>query len=181
MWQVKRLVAWPNRRLHLSVQQDGSMGKTACWQRWVQFPGYTWWRESTSTSFPLDCMYKWHAHKVRHIENWNEKRVLSVESETRELEGSWPMVFLSLCPSPPRDSSMSLLSQQPFLSLVLTCLKGQDEQREGLLASLHSQVHQVRVSGVLEVTSGWGRVHLRGHCMLGLFIIFWLKTFNDLE
>lgn len=40
-------------------------------------------------------------------------------------------------------SSMSLLSQQPFLSLVLTCLKGQDEQREGLLTSLYSQVHQV--------------------------------------
>lgn len=28
---------------------------------------------------------------------------------------------------------MSLLSQQPFLSLVLTCLKGQDEQREDSL------------------------------------------------
>lgn len=42
--------------------------------------------------------------------------------------------------------SMSLLSQQPFLSLVLTCLKGQDEQREGLLTSLYSQVQQVDVS-----------------------------------
>lgn len=41
---------------------------------------------------------------------------------------------------------MSLLSQQPFLSLVLTCLKGQDEQREGLLTSLYSQVHQVQVT-----------------------------------
>lgn len=40
--------------------------------------------------------------------------------------------------------SMSLLSQQPFLSLVLTCLKGQDEQREGLLTSLYSQVQQVQ-------------------------------------
>lgn len=39
--------------------------------------------------------------------------------------------------------SMTLLSQQPFLSLVLTCLKGQDEQREGLLTSLYSQVQQV--------------------------------------
>ncbi|KAJ7402236.1 Mediator of RNA polymerase II transcription subunit 12-like protein [Pitangus sulphuratus] len=39
--------------------------------------------------------------------------------------------------------SMSLLSQQPFLSLVLTCLKGQDEQREGLLTSLQNQVTQV--------------------------------------
>lgn len=40
---------------------------------------------------------------------------------------------------------MSLLSQQPFLSLVLTCLKGQDEQREGLLTSLYSQVQQVGI------------------------------------
>ncbi|MBN3270456.1 MED12 polymerase, partial [Polyodon spathula] len=39
-----------------------------------------------------------------------------------------------------KQKSMSLLSQQPFLSLVLTCLKGQDEQREGLLTSLYSQI-----------------------------------------
>uniref|UniRef100_S4RBR9 Mediator complex subunit Med12 catenin-binding domain-containing protein n=1 Tax=Petromyzon marinus TaxID=7757 RepID=S4RBR9_PETMA len=39
--------------------------------------------------------------------------------------------------------SMSLLSQQPFLSLVLTCLKGQDEQRESLLTSLQNQVNQI--------------------------------------
>ncbi|RXM27441.1 Mediator of RNA polymerase II transcription subunit 12-like protein [Acipenser ruthenus] len=38
---------------------------------------------------------------------------------------------------------MSLLSQQPFLSLILTCLKGQDEQREGLLTSLQNQVNQI--------------------------------------
>uniref|UniRef100_A0A8C0VJW0 Mediator complex subunit 12 n=1 Tax=Cyanistes caeruleus TaxID=156563 RepID=A0A8C0VJW0_CYACU len=42
-----------------------------------------------------------------------------------------------------KQKSMSLLSQQPFLSLVLTCLKGQDEQREGLLTSLYSQVQQI--------------------------------------
>ncbi|KAI4897312.1 hypothetical protein NFI96_034020, partial [Prochilodus magdalenae] len=42
-----------------------------------------------------------------------------------------------------KQKSMSLLSQQPFLSLVLTCLKGQDEQREGLLTSLCSQVQQI--------------------------------------
>ncbi|XP_069582856.1 mediator of RNA polymerase II transcription subunit 12-like protein [Ranitomeya imitator] len=38
---------------------------------------------------------------------------------------------------------MSLLNQHPFLSLVLTCLKGQDEQREGLLTSLQNQVNQI--------------------------------------
>lgn len=43
----------------------------------------------------------------------------------------------------PAFLSMSLLSQQPFLSLVLTCLKGQDEQREGLLTSLYSQLQQI--------------------------------------
>ncbi|GCC30344.1 hypothetical protein chiPu_0008794 [Chiloscyllium punctatum] len=41
-----------------------------------------------------------------------------------------------------KQKSMSLLSQQPFLSLVLTCLKGQDEQREGLLTSLQNQINQ---------------------------------------
>ena len=54
---------------------------------------------------------------------------------------------------------MSLLSQQPFLSLVLTCLKGQDEQREGLLTSLYSQVHQVQVSGTAELGGRAEKVH----------------------
>ncbi|XP_032668438.1 mediator of RNA polymerase II transcription subunit 12 isoform X2 [Odontomachus brunneus] len=41
-----------------------------------------------------------------------------------------------------RSKSPSLFNHQPFLSLVLTCLKGQDDQREGLLTSLHSQLSQ---------------------------------------
>lgn len=63
---------------------------------------------------------------------------------------------------------MSLLSQQPFLSLVLTCLKGQDEQREGLLTSLYSQVHQVWVSGLLSQARGQGWAHLRPPCTQNL-------------
>ncbi|KFD72362.1 hypothetical protein M514_01715 [Trichuris suis] len=38
--------------------------------------------------------------------------------------------------------SSSLLGQQPFLSLLSTCLKGQDDQREGLLCSLLKQVQE---------------------------------------
>ena len=38
--------------------------------------------------------------------------------------------------------SKSLLSHQPFLSLILTCLKGQDEQREFLLNSLLTQLEK---------------------------------------
>lgn len=38
--------------------------------------------------------------------------------------------------------SKSLLSHQPFLCLILTCLKGQDEQREVLLNSLLSQMER---------------------------------------
>lgn len=34
------------------------------------------------------------------------------------------------------------INHQPFLGLILTCLKGQDDQREGLLQSLHSQLQQ---------------------------------------
>jgi mediator of RNA polymerase II transcription subunit 12 len=37
------------------------------------------------------------------------------------------------------DSTL-LLGNQPFLSLVLTCLRGQDEQRQDLLKSLHDQL-----------------------------------------
>jgi len=52
-----------------------------------------------------------------------------------------------------KQKSMSLLSQQPFLSLVLTCLKGQDEQREGLLTSLQNQVNQVKYMRILSQAS----------------------------
>lgn len=34
------------------------------------------------------------------------------------------------------------MSHQAFLGLILTCLKGQDEQKEGLLSSLHTQLSQ---------------------------------------
>ena len=37
---------------------------------------------------------------------------------------------------------MSSVNHQPLLSLILTCLKGQDEQREGLLTSLQTQLTQ---------------------------------------
>lgn len=60
---------------------------------------------------------------------------------------------------------MSLLSQQPFLSLVLTCLKGQDEQREGLLTSLYSQVQQVSVLLLLSLSS---RTHSSSDRLLSL-------------
>ena len=46
--------------------------------------------------------------------------------------------------------SKSLLGHQPFLSLILTCLKGQDEQRECLLSSLHSQLEKF-INNVKEV------------------------------
>lgn len=64
---------------------------------------------------------------------------------------------------------MSLLSQQPFLSLVLTCLKGQDEQREGLLTSLYSQVQQVQVTGPRSGGRGQRRVHPKGPRVHGTF------------
>lgn len=34
------------------------------------------------------------------------------------------------------------MCHQAFLGLILTCLKGQDEQKEGLLSSLHTQLSQ---------------------------------------
>lgn len=37
---------------------------------------------------------------------------------------------------------MPQMCHQAFLGLILTCLKGQDEQKEGLLSSLYSQLSQ---------------------------------------
>lgn len=67
------------------------------------------------------------------------------QAETEEVRESWQntQTTSSLDGMSCFLLSMSLLSQQPFLSLVLTCLKGQDEQREGLLTSLYSQVQQI--------------------------------------
>lgn len=36
----------------------------------------------------------------------------------------------------------SLLSYEPFLSLIMTCLRGQEDQRESFLTSLHQQLSQ---------------------------------------
>lgn len=46
------------------------------------------------------------------------------------------------------------IDHQPFLSLVLTCLKGQDDQKEGLLQSLHSQLSQFLQNKELEFVGG---------------------------
>ncbi|KAL3207532.1 hypothetical protein MRX96_010017 [Rhipicephalus microplus] len=73
-------------------------------------------------------------------------KVLKAAGQVLE-SGSWAFITSSSS-SKNKDKdkqvqrSASLLSHQPFLSLVLMCLKGQDEQREGLLNSLHSQLSQ---------------------------------------
>ncbi|KAL1427761.1 hypothetical protein MTO96_003108 [Rhipicephalus appendiculatus] len=73
-------------------------------------------------------------------------KVLRAAGQVLE-SGSWAFITSSSSSkSKDKDKqvqrSASLLSHQPFLSLVLMCLKGQDEQREGLLNSLHSQLSQ---------------------------------------
>lgn len=46
------------------------------------------------------------------------------------------------------------IDHQPFLGLVLTCLKGQDDQKEGLLQSLHSQLSQFLQNKELDCVGG---------------------------
>jgi mediator of RNA polymerase II transcription subunit 12 len=46
------------------------------------------------------------------------------------------------------------INHQPFLGLVLTCLKGQDDQKEGLLQSIHSQLSQFLQNKDLETIGG---------------------------
>lgn len=76
-------------------------------------------------------------------------KVLRAAGQVLE-SGSWSSTSSSWSSSSSKNKdkdkqvqkSSSLLSHQPFLSLVLMCLKGQDEQREGLLNSLYSQLSQ---------------------------------------
>lgn len=53
-------------------------------------------------------------------------RVLKVATQVLE-QGNWSKTVSRKSKSP------SMLNHLPFLSLVLTCLKGQDDQREGLM------------------------------------------------
>lgn len=46
------------------------------------------------------------------------------------------------------------IDHQPFLGLVLTCLKKQDDQKESLLQSLHSQLSQFLQNKELEFVGG---------------------------
>lgn len=65
-------------------------------------------------------------------------RILKVAGQVLE-SGNWSKAARS---ERGKSKSPSLFNHQPFLSLVLTCLKGQDDQREGLLTSLHNQLNQ---------------------------------------
>ncbi|XP_076454432.1 mediator of RNA polymerase II transcription subunit 12-like protein [Babylonia areolata] len=66
--------------------------------------------------------------------------------------------------------SQSLLGHQPFLSLVQTCLKGQDEQREGLLNSLMSQLEKFinNTKEILEKTPDESKIRMHLHEALRL-------------
>ncbi|KAL3848034.1 hypothetical protein ACJMK2_018917 [Sinanodonta woodiana] len=71
--------------------------------------------------------------------------------------------------------SKSLLSHQPFLSLILTCLKGQDEQREGLLLSLLNQLEKciANFKEMLEKYPDEGKIRSNIHetLQLRLFLV----------
>lgn len=70
-----------------------------------------------------------------------QSRILKVAGQVLE-NGGWCKDHKNNRRS--NSEPQNLLSHQPFLSLVLTCLKGQEEgQREGLLSSLYQQLSQV--------------------------------------
>ncbi|KAI1305889.1 Mediator of RNA polymerase II transcription subunit 12-like protein [Halotydeus destructor] len=92
---------------------------------------------------------------ISKLPNSVQGKILRAAAHVLET-GNW------MCPTPPssfpsknkggsfqqqqkinsQNSTSALLSYPPFLSLVLMCLHGQDEQRESLLKSLYSQLHQ---------------------------------------
>ncbi|XP_076370100.1 mediator complex subunit kohtalo isoform X2 [Tachypleus tridentatus] len=78
---------------------------------------------------------------IAKLEAEVQGRVLRATGQVLE-SGSWSSSSKNKDKDKQVQKSASLLSHQPFLSLVLMCLKGQDEQREGLLNSLFSQLSQ---------------------------------------
>jgi len=73
-------------------------------------------------------------------------RVLKVAGQVLETGNSFWSAKSAKDKQKNLQESTSLLGLAPFLSLVLTCLKGQDEQREGLLNSLHNQLDKFVVN-----------------------------------
>lgn len=69
------------------------------------------------------------------------------------------------------------LNHQAFLGLVLTCLKGQDEQKEGLLSSLHSQLTQF-LQSINEVSNGDFWVPFISFLQLSSLSMAWCKAVN---
>lgn len=74
--------------------------------------------------------------------NWSSSSSQNSGGNCRNSKESSRNTPQSNAPPTPVRHSPPLSHHQPFLSLVLTCLKGQDDQREGLLTSLHSQLSQ---------------------------------------
>ena len=79
------------------------------------------------------------------------------------LASSW---WCILCPRP------TLVHTQPFLSLVLACLKGQEDQREALLSSIQRQLTQLLAAPAEVCTSLWYIFML-----LVRFLRHWYKVF----
>ncbi|XP_012937095.1 mediator of RNA polymerase II transcription subunit 12-like protein [Aplysia californica] len=77
---------------------------------------------------------------IAKLPNAIQGRVLKLAAQVLE---SGNNLFVSAKSKQEKEKNMkskSLLGHQPFLSLVLSCLKGQDEQREFLLRSLMNQM-----------------------------------------
>jgi len=71
--------------------------------------------------------------KVLETCNWSPPTKTKKEDKERNVSGNISLPGANIRPR-------SLLSYEPLLSLVMTCLKGQDEQREAFLSSLYSQL-----------------------------------------
>lgn len=85
-------------------------------------------------------------------------RILKVAGQVLESTNTFGTKNKS--PEPQEDSKSQgrkksiQIDLEPFLGLVLTCLKGQDDQKEGLLQSLHSQLSQFLQNKELEFVGG---------------------------
>lgn len=85
-------------------------------------------------------------------------RILKVAGQVLESTNTFGTKNKS--PEPQEDSKSQgrkksiQIDLEPFLGLVLTCLKGQDDQKESLLQSLHSQLSQFLQNKELEFVGG---------------------------
>ncbi|KAI0239093.1 hypothetical protein LSAT2_010158 [Lamellibrachia satsuma] len=110
-------------------------------EKWTN-QGYSSWQQADADSWADNDSVWLVAPLVARLPSNVQGRVLKLAGQVLETGSNFWSAKNAKDKERHLQKSTALLGHQPFLSLVLTCLQGQDEQREGLLKSLHDELEK---------------------------------------